>query len=90
MARSPDDAFETVEAGNEQVLQVQAFQIFQRACFPKVETAGVLVGGNQGEFDAGAQAENDVAGDLENAFAFLENVVLLAATRESGRDDLRI
>ena len=38
--------------GNQQILEMKAFQILQRRSFPEVETAGVLRGGNQRQLDA--------------------------------------
>ena len=47
----------------------------QRRSFPMVETAGILRKGNQRQLDAGTEAEDAVAGDIEDTFAFTDHDV---------------
>ena len=56
------------------------FQIFQWRSFPQVETAGILRGKNQRQLDAETEAEDTVASDFEDTFAYSEEIMLLATT----------
>ena len=44
IARLGDHSFEAVEAGNEQIVEFEAFEILERGSLPKMETAGILSG----------------------------------------------
>jgi len=85
-----DDSFQAVEAGDEEILEAEAFQIFDGRGFPKVETAGVLCGGDESEFNAGAEAEDAIAGDFENAFALFQDFMFLTAAIQKRDDFLRV
>jgi hypothetical protein len=81
-ARLDDQALEGIEAGDEEILEVEPLQIFQRGGFPQVEAAGVLRGRYEGQLDAGTETEDAVAGDLEVAVGGLvmEQLMFLSAT----------
>lgn len=66
---------------------MEALQIFQRRSFPKVEAAGVLGRGDKGEFDAGTESEDAVAGDFEISVTGLvvKQIMLLATFDDFGR-----
>jgi hypothetical protein len=55
-----------------------------------MESAGILRGGDKGQLDAGAEAEDSIAGDFENALVVFQDFMLLAATIEEGDDFLRV
>jgi hypothetical protein len=76
------DAFEGVQAGNQLIVKVEAFEVFQRGGFPQVEPAGVVTGRNEGEFDAGGKSKNAVAGDLEVTIrgGVMKQIMFLSAT----------
>jgi hypothetical protein len=71
VARLNDDAFEGIQAGNQEILKVKTFQIFEWRCFPQMEAAGVLGRGNQRQLNAGTETENAVAGDFKIAVVCL-------------------
>lgn len=71
VVRLVDDAFQSVQPGDELVLQMQTFQILDGGCFPQVEATRILGRGYQRKFDAGTQSENTVAGDFEIAIRCL-------------------
>jgi hypothetical protein len=83
-----DDADEGVQAGDELVLEMEALQIFQRGGFPKVEASGVLGRRDEGQLNAGAEAEDAVAGDFDDTISVPKPVVLLAAAFETREDVL--
>jgi hypothetical protein len=85
-----DNAFQPVEAGDEEVLEVEAFEVFEGGGFPKVEAPGIHGRGNQREFNAGAEAEDAVAGDLEDAFAAFQDFMFLPTAIQKRDDFLRI
>jgi len=87
-----DDAFQAVEAGDEEVLEVKAFQIFDGRGFPEVEAAGILRGGNESQLDARAEAEDPVAGDFEIpiAYFFVKQLVFLTTSNDFCRKAGRI
>lgn len=85
-----DNTLHAVEAGNEEILEVKAFQILDGRGFPEVEAAGILRGGNERKLDAGAEAEDAIAGDFEDAFALFQDFMFLTAAIQKGDDFLRI
>ncbi len=66
---------------------MEAFQILDGRGFPEVEAAGVFRGGDEGQLDAGAQAEDAVAGDFEVTVAafVVKQLVFLAAANDLSR-----
>jgi hypothetical protein len=83
-----DDADEGVQAGDELVMEMEALQIFQRGGFPEVEASGVLGRRYESQFDAGAEAEDAVAGDFDDTIGVTKPIVLLAATLQTREDVL--
>ncbi len=51
------DAFRAVDAGGDEVLEAEAFEILLRRGFPKAEAPDVMIGGNERQVDAGREAE---------------------------------
>lgn len=80
-------ALQAVEAGDEEVLKVEAFQILDGRGFPEMKAAGVLRGGDEREFDARTEAKDAIAGDLEVTVGRLvvEQVMFLSASDHLGR-----
>jgi len=54
-----------------------------------VEAAGVPRRGDQRQLDAGAEAEDAVAGDLQDALALFQNFMLLSPAIKEGNDLIR-
>ena len=73
--------FEHIQAGDQLVEEIQAFEVFQRGGFPQLKAAGVFAGRNQGEFDAGGKAKDAIAGDFEVTIrdGVMEPIVFLPA-----------
>ena len=67
---------------DEEVLEVQTLQILDGRGFPEVEAAGVHRGRDEGQFDTGAEAEDAVAGDFEDAILLIDDFVFLSAAAE--------
>lgn len=82
-----DDAFEGVQAGDELVLEVEPLQVFERGGFPEVEAAGVMRRGDESKLNAGAETEDAIAGDFDDAFFVPEPVVFLTAAFQT-RDEI--
>lgn len=76
-----DEAFEPIELRNEEVVKLQALEVFERAGLPKVEAAGILRGRDERKFDAGLEAEDPIAGRFPIAVGgfIVPEIVLLAA-----------
>jgi hypothetical protein len=85
-----DDTFQAVESGDEEVLEVEALQILDGRGLPEVEAAGLLRRRDQGQLDAGAEAEDAVAGDLEDSILLIDDFVFLPAAAEERRDGFRV
>jgi hypothetical protein len=92
VARLGDHAFEQVETGDEQVVKFQTFEVLEGSGFPEMEAAGICSGRDQGEFDAGVQAEDAVLGEFPITVRGLlvPDVVFLAAFDRLGRQILGI
>ncbi len=71
---------------------MQAFQILDGRGLPEVEAAGVLRGGDEGQLDAEAEAEDAVAGDFEVAVVrfVMEQIMFLSAAGDLGRQCGRV
>jgi len=89
--RLDDEAFESIEVGDEQVVELETFEILQRTGFPEMKAAGILSGGYESQLDTGLKAEDAVAGGFPIAISglLMPEVVLLTALdrlrREVGR-----
>lgn len=92
IARLRDHAFEQVEPGDEQVVKLQALEILEGRGLPEMEAAGIGSGRDQGQLDAGVQAEDAVFGEFPITIRGLlvPDVVFLAAFDRLGRQILGI
>lgn len=81
-----EDALKPVDPGNKDVLEAESLKVVQGRCFPKVEAAGVLIGGNQRQINSRCKTENAAARDFEETISLCEDVVLLPAANEAGGD----
>ena len=79
-----DDSLEAVQARADQILQAKPLQILIGRSFPEMESSRILVGGNESQIDAGSEAEDTFAGELDAESLFLveEIVVLLPSSLE--------
>ena len=69
---------------------METLQILGGRGFPEMETAAVLGRGDKGKLDARAEAEDSVAGDLEDAVSLRRDFMFLAATVQERNDRIRI
>lgn len=69
---------------------MESLQILGGRGFPEMETAAVLRRGDKGKLDARAEAEDSIAGDLEDAVYLRHDFMLLAATVQERNDRVGI
>ena len=85
--RLSDDSFESIQVGNELIVEIETFEVLEWRGFPAVKAAAILVGRNQCEINAGVQSEDPVLGELPLTVSrlFVPQVMLLPVFDSLGR-----